>query len=125
MQEQNVSYNTCVRIALERIVRQANCADQISTVGKILSDRGILFIHRAAGSDYRHHAARTNKVKTLCNKVIMDEKVVAVIPLIRHFVIAERHVAYHTVKEAVRELHCFKALHGNFVLLIKLLRNAS
>ena len=124
LQEQNVSYNTCVRIALERIVRQANCADQISTVGKILSDRGILFIHRAAGSDYRHHTARTNKVKTLCNKVIVDEEVVAVIPLIRHFVIAERHVAYHTVKEAVRELHRFKALHGNLVFLIKLLCNA-
>ena len=125
LQEQNVSYNTCVRIALERIVWQANCTDQIGTVGKILSDRGILFIHRTAGSDYRHHAARTNKVKTFCNKVIMDEEVVAVIPLIRHFVIAERHITHHTIKETVRELHCFKALHCNFVLLIKLLCNAS
>ena len=125
LQEQNVSYNTCVRIALERIVWQANCTDQIGTVGKILSDRGILFIHRTAGSDYRHYAARTNKVKTFCNKVIMDEEVVAVIPLIRHFVIAERHITHHTIKETVRELHCFKALHCNFVLLIKLLCNAS
>ena len=124
LQKQDVRYYACIGIALERIVRQANCTDQISTVGKILSDRGILFVHRAAGSDYRHHAARTNKVKTLCNKVIVDEEVVAVIPLIRHFVIAERHVAYHTVKEAVRELHRFKALHGNLVFLIKLLCNA-
>ena len=124
LQKQDVGYYACIGIALERIVWQANCADQIGTVGKILSDRGILFVHRAAGSDYRHHAARTNKVKTFCNKVIMDEEVVAVIPLIRHFVIAERHVAYHTVKEAVRELHRFKALHGNLVFLIKLLCNA-
>ena len=125
LQKQDVRYYACIGIALERIVRQANCTDQISTVGKILSDRRILFVHRAAGSDYRHHAARTNKVKTLCNKVIVDEEVVAVIPLIRHFVIAERHVAYHTVKEAVRELHRFKALYGNLVFLIKLLCNAS
>ena len=125
LQKQNVGYYACIRIALERIVWQANCTDQIGTVGKILSDRGILFIHRTAGSDYRHHAARTNKVKTFCNKVIMDEEVVAVIPLIRHFVIAERHITHHTIKETVRELHCFKALHCNFVLLIKLLCNAS
>ena len=125
LQKQDVRYYACIGIALERIVRQANCTDQISTVGKILSDRGILFVHRAAGSDYRHHAARTNKVKTFCNKVIMDEEVVAVIPLIRHFVIAERHITHHTIKETVRELHCFKALHCNFVLLIKLLCNAS
>ena len=125
LQKQNVGYYACIRIALERIVWQANCADQISTVGKILSDRGILFVHRAAGSDYRHHAARTNKVKTFCNKVVVDEEVVAVIPLIRHFVITERHIAHHTVKEAVRELHRFKALHGNLILLIKLLCNAS
>ena len=45
LQEQNVGYYACVRIALERIVRQANCADQIGTVGKILSDREILFVH--------------------------------------------------------------------------------
>ena len=125
LQKQNVSYNTCVCIALERIVWQANCADQISTVGKILSDRGILFVHRTAGSDYRHHTARTNKVQTFCNKVIVDEEIMAVIPFIRHFVIAERHVAHHAIKETVRELHRFKALHGNFVLLIKLLCNAS
>ena len=125
LQKQDVRYYACIGIALECIVRQANCTDQISTVGKILSDRGILFVHRAAGSDYRHHAARTNKVKTLCNKVIMDEEVVAVIPLIRHFVIAERHITHHTIKETVRELHCFKALHCNSVLLIKLLCNAS
>ena len=125
LQKQDVGYYACIGVALERIVRQANRADQISTVGKILSDRGILFVHRAAGSDYCHHAARTNKVKTFCNKVVVDEEVVAVIPLIRHFVIAERHIAHHTVKEAVRELHRFKALHGNLILLIKLLCNAS
>ena len=49
----------------------------------------------------------------------------AVIPLIRYFIIAERYVAHNTVKEAVRELHCFKALHRNFVFLVQLLCNAA
>ena len=49
----------------------------------------------------------------------------AVIPLVRHLVITERHVAHNAVKEAVRELHCFKALHRNLVFLVQLLCNAA
>ena len=49
----------------------------------------------------------------------------AVIPLIRHLVITERHIAHNTVKEAVRELHRFKALHRNLVFLVQLLCNAA
>ena len=124
LQEQNVSNHARVGIALERIVRQSNRAYQIGTVGKILTDRGILLIHRTAGRYHRHHASRTHKVKALGDKIIVDEEIVAIIPLIRHFVIAERYVAHNTVKEAVRELHRFKALHGSLVFLIKLLCNA-
>ena len=49
----------------------------------------------------------------------------AVIPLIRYFVIAEGYVAHNTVEEAVRELHGFKALHRNLVFLVQLLCNAA
>ena len=125
LQEQNVSNHARVGIALERIVRQTNRTDQISAVGKVFTDRGILLIHRTAGRYHRHHTARTHKVKALGNKVIVDEEIVAVIPLIRHLIIAERHIAHNTVKETVRELHRFKALHRNLVFLIQLLCNAS
>ena len=125
LQEQNVSNHARVGIALKRIVRQSNRTYQIGTVGKILTDRGILLIHRTAGRYHRHHTARTHKVKALGDKIIVDEEIVAVIPLIRHFVIAERYVAHNTVKEAVRELHRFKALHRNFVFLVQLLCNAA
>ena len=49
----------------------------------------------------------------------------AVIPLIRHLIIAEWHIAHNAVKEAVRELHGFKALHRNLVFLVQLLCNAA
>ena len=49
----------------------------------------------------------------------------AVIPLIRYLVIAERYVTHNTVKETVRELHRFKALHRNLVFLVQLLCNAA
>ena len=125
LQEQNVSNHARVGIALERIVRQTNRTDQISTVGKILTDRGILLIHRTAGRYHRYHTARTHKVKALGDKIIVDEEIVAIIPLVRYFVIAERYVAHNTVKKAVRELHRFKALHCNLVFLVQLLCNAA
>ena len=125
LQEQNVSNHARVGIALERIVRQTNRTYQIGTVGKVLTDRGILLIHRTAGRYHRYHTARTHKVKALGDKIIVDEKIVAVIPLVRHFVIAEGYVAHNTVKETVRKLHCFKALHRNLVFLVQLLCNAA
>ena len=125
LQEQNVSNHASVGIALERIVRQTNRTYQIGTVGKVLTDRGILLIHRTAGRYHRHHTARTHKVKALGDKIIVDEEVVTVIPLIRYFVIAERYVAHNTVKEAVWELHRFKALHCNLVFLVQLLCNVA
>ena len=125
LQEQNIRNHAGVGIALERIVRQTNRADQISAVGKVLTDRGILLIHRTAGRYHRYHAARTHKVKTFRNKIIVDEEIVAVIPLVRHLIIAEWYITHNTVKEAVRELHRFKALHRNLVFLVQLLCNAA
>ena len=125
LQEQNVSNHARVGIALERIIRQTNRTYQIGAVGKVLTDRGILLIHRTAGRYHCHHTARTHKVKALGDKIIVDEEIVAVIPLIRYFVIAERYVAHNTVKKAVRELHRFKALHRNLVFLVQLLCNTA
>ena len=125
LQEQNIRNYTRVGIALERIVRQTNRTYQIGAVGKVLTDRRILLIHRTAGRYHRHHAARTYKVKALGDKIIVDEEIVAVIPLIRYFIIAEGYVTHNTVKEAVRELHRFKALHRNLVFLVQLLCNAA
>ena len=125
LQEQNVSNHASVGIALKRIVRQTNRTYQIGTVSKVLTDRGILLVHRTTGRYHRYHTVRTHKVKALGDKIIVDEEIVAVIPLIRYFVIAERYVAHNTVKETVRELHCFKALHRNLVFLVQLLCNAA
>ena len=125
LQEQNVSNHARVGIALERIVRQTNRAYQIGTVGKVLTDRGILLIHRTAGRYHCYHTARTHKVKALGDKIIVDEEIVAIIPLVRYFVIAEGYVTHNTVEEAIRELHRFKALHRNLVFLVQLLCNAA
>ena len=54
------------------------------------------------------------------NEVIVDQEIVAVIPLVQHFVIAKGYIANRTVKETVRELHCLKALDGDLVFLVQL-----
>ena len=125
LQKKNIRDHARVGIALKRIIRQTNRTYQIGTVGKVLTDRGIFLVHRTTGRYHCHHAARTHKVKALGDKIIVDEEIVAVIPLIRYFIIAERYVAHNTVKKAVRELHRFKALHRNFVFLVQLLCNAA
>ena len=50
---------------------------------------------------------------------------VFVILPVPYFEIAKRHIADGHIKEAVRHLHLFKAVHGNTAVLIKLLCNAS
>ena len=46
-----------------------------------------------------------------------------VILFVRHLEVTERHVAHGYVKEAVRHLHLFKAVHGNRTVLVELLRD--
>ena len=125
LQKKDICNYARIGIALERIVRQTNRTDQIGTVGKIFTDRAIFLVQCAAGSHHSHHAARTHKVKTFRNKVIVNQKIVAVIPFIRQCVIAERYIAHNAVEKAIRELHRFKALHGDLVFLVQLLCNTT
>ena len=108
---------------MERIVRKADRSKQIRTVGYVLAHGCALLVHRAAGYHHCHHAARTHQIQGFRDKIIMYHKVVPVIPPVCHFISAERHVADHTVKKAVRVLCRFKSLHGYIVFLVKLLRN--
>ena len=55
----------------------------------------------------------------------MNQEIMLVIPLVRHFELPERDIANRRVKEAVRQFCVLKALHGNTVFLIKLLCNSS
>ena len=46
-----------------------------------------------------------------------------VVPFIRHLKISKRHIANHSIKEAVRQIGFFKSLCRNGCFLIKLLCN--
>ena len=102
LQNENVRHDLCSGIALEGVIRQTDSADEISSLGNILADSGVFLVHRAFACDQCHHAARTELVQGLCEEIIVNQKVVLVVPLVCHLEISKRHIADDTIKKAVR-----------------------
>ena len=124
LQEDNVAGDFRTGVALEGVVREADRADQIGALGKVLSDGGVFLVHRAFAGDKGHDAARTHLVQGLAEKVIVDQPMVFVVLFVQHLEIPKRHVAHGHIKEAVGHLHLFKAVHGDPAVLIELLGDA-
>ena len=123
LQEQNVSCHICSCRILESVVRQSDRAEQVSSLCDVLSDGGVFLIHCEARGYKCDHASRSNLIQSSGKEIVVDVEIVLVVLLVRHLELTERHVANRRVKEAVGKLCTFKALHGNVVLLIQLLRD--
>ena len=124
LQEQNIAGDLRTGIALEGGVGQADGTDQVSPLGKILPHSGVFLVHRTLGGDEGYDATGTNLVQRLSEKVIVDQPMVLVIPLVQHLEVTKGHIADCHIKETVRHLHFFKPGDGNRTVLIKLLGNA-
>ena len=120
LEKQNIRHHAGVGIAHKGVIRQADSAQQVGPRRQITADGIILLVHCAGGCDDCHHAARAHQIKAAGNEVIVDQEIVAVIPLVQHFVIAKGDIANRTVKETVRKLHCLKALDGDLIFLVEL-----
>ena len=125
LQEDNVAGDFGSGVGLKRIVGQSDSPDQVSPLCQILADSGVFLVQRTLGGDERDHAARTNLIQRLSKEIVVDQPVVFVVFLIPYFEIAKRHIADGHIKEAVRHLHLFKAIHGNAAVLIELLCDPS
>ncbi len=79
-----------------------------------------MLIHRPLGSDERYKPARAYLIQCAGKKVIVDQEMVLVIPLVVEGIAAERDVADSKVEKAVRQFGILKALHRDTVLLVKL-----
>ena len=120
LEKQNICHHAGIGVAHKGVIRQPDSAQKIGPRCQITADGIVLFVHCAGGCNDCHHAARAHQVKAAGNEVIVDQEIVAVIPLVQHFVIAKGYIANRTVKETVRELHCLKALDGDLVFLVQL-----
>ena len=101
LQEQYIRNNARARIGKEGIIRQANRAEKVCTLCNVFAYGGVLFIHCAGGGDKCNYAAGTDFIQSLGDEIIMYEEVVFIVSLIRNAVIAEWHVAYGNIKEAI------------------------
>ena len=121
LQEEDVRHHIRPGVGAKGVVGQPDSAEKLRTLGQVLPDGGIRLVHGPAGGDEGHHAAGTHLVQRFCKKVIMYEKVVFVIPLVRHAVIAEGHVADGHIEEAIGEHGVLKPVDLDVGVLIQLL----
>ena len=122
LQEQNIGHNICSGIRFERIVRQANCAQQLGALGNIPSGAVILAVHRVARGHKRHDTARTHLIERLGKKVIVDGKTELVVSSVVYLILSERHIADGKVIE-ISPVRRFKSGNGDICLRIELLCN--
>ena len=125
LKEDDVGGNFCAGSALKGVIGQTNGTQQVCPLCDVLSHGRIFLVHGALGSDKCHDTTGTNLVQGSGKEVIMDQKIVLVILLVRDFELTERHITDSRIKEAVRQFRLFKSLHRNRGLLIKLLGDTS
>ena len=112
-------------VRLEHTFRQADRPQQITAPGHVPPRPIILFVHRAAadaiGGNERDHAACPDLINGFGKEVVVDQKLLPVIPLIHRREIAKGDVAYGEVEKAVREVSFLIAPHRNTGLGVELL----
>ena len=124
LQEQYVCNNARARIGKEGIIRQANSAEKICALRNVFAYGRVLFVHCAGGCDKYNYAAGTDFIQSLGDKIIVYEEAVLIVSLIRNAVIAEGHITYGNIEEAIGQCGSFISLYGDICVLIKLLCNA-
>ena len=118
LQDENVRNDLRPGISLKGVVRQTDSTKQVGSLSNILSDSGVFLIHRSLAGDERHYAARTELVQGLDEEVVVNEKLVLVVTLVRNLEIPEGYISHNGIKEAVGEVGFLKALCGDRGLLI-------
>ena len=118
LQNKNVRNDLRSGVTLEGIIRQTDSADEVSSLGNILTDGGVFLIHRSLAGGESHYAARTELVQGFGEEVVVNEELVFIVTLVRNLEIPEGYIPHNGIKEAVGEVGFLKALCGNRGLLI-------
>ena len=120
LEEDDVRYHLGTGILFERVIRQTDSSQQLSTLGKIAAHGGILGVHSIAGGYKSHHAAGTHLVQCFGKKVVVDAEIQLVIGFISNLILAERHITNGKVKK-VPAVSGLKAAYCDVRLGIELL----
>ena len=124
-QKQDVCGCLCPRNLLKGIVRQADGPDQLRTLGQILPDRLVFFIHGEFRGNDGHDAPCPELIQALCQEIIMYPKFIAVIPPVADPDAVERHIPHYHIKETVGEICVLISFDQDVRLGVKFPGNAS
>ena len=118
-------YNICdcfrSRRRLKGRIRQADCSEEVRAGSDIPSDGRVLLIQCPLARNKGNDTSGAHLVKGFGKEIIVNEKVVPVIPLILHLELSERDIADCDIKETVRVCGVFKSRDRDILLLIQLL----
>ena len=124
LQKDDIRYDFGARVGFERIVGQTNCAQQVGTLRHILAGSTVFTVHRETAGYKGNHAARSDLVDSLGEKVVVDTKTQLVVRLVADFVLTKRHVSNSQIIK-ISAVSSFKAGNGDISLWIQLLCNAA
>ena len=124
LQEQNIRHYFRTCIGLKGGVGQTNSAQQVSPLGEVLADAGVLGIHGIAAGHESYYTTGAYLVQRFGEEIIVDVEAQLVIGRIIYFVLAERHITYRKV-EKVSAVCGFKTCNSYIGLGIKLLGDPS
>jgi len=123
LEEDDVRYHLGTGILFERVIRQTDSSQQLSTLGKIAAHGGILGVHSIAGGYKSHHAAGTHLVQCFGKKVVVNTETQLVVGFVIDLILTERYIADGKVKE-VTPIGGLKAAYCDVRLGIELLCDA-
>jgi len=117
LQKDNVADNIRTSVSTERIIRQTDSPQQVSTFRHVLAGTAVFAVHRETAGHESNHAARSDLVDSLGEKVVVDRKTQFVVRLVVDFVLTERDITYGKVVK-ISAVGGFKASNRNVGLWI-------
>ena len=125
LQEYNIRDCFRSRRRLKGRIRQADCSEEVRAGGDIPSDGRVLLIQCPLTCNKGNDTSGAHLVKCFGEKIIVNEEVVPVIPLILHLELPERDISDCNIKETVRVCGVFKSRDRDILPLIQLLCDAT
>ena len=123
LEEDDVRYHLGTGILFERVIRQTDSSQQLSTLGKIAAHGGILGVHGISRGHKSYHTAGTHLVECFGKKIVMNTEIQLVVGFVIDLILTERHIADGKVKE-IPPVGGLKAAYCDVRLGIELLCDA-
>jgi len=90
-----------VCIALEGIVGESDCTNEVGPLREVFAQRRVLFVERAFGGDEQNQAARAYFLQRGGEEVIMDGKLEDVETRVERLIVPKRNVGNRHVVETI------------------------